>query len=372
LTSKKPEATIGNSGDLDMSDKALRELLRELSEVIGISGYEEEARAIILKEVEPFVDESWVDPLGNLLVIRKGKQDQPRILLDAHMDEIGFIVRYIHESGFLRLTPIGGWDSRVLPGHRVCLQPSESKSKKPVFGVIGATPPHLTTSKQRESVIAIDDLYVDIGVTSQKAVEAMGIRIGTPMTVWQPFIELPDDTVSGKAFDDRVGCLVIIEVLKQLAKSADHKCSIAVNFAVAEEVGGRGARTGAYTLDPDVALALECTSAGDMPGIPKHKSPTTLGKGPAITVADRTLIVHPKVLATLEQVARKEKISFQYKQPLGGGTDGGPISQSRKGIPTGVVSVPCRYIHSAISLLRLSDIKATIELVYGFTRSWQS
>jgi endoglucanase len=343
-----------------------------LSEVIGVSGFEVDARDIILKEIEPLVDEAWVDPLGNLLAIRKGKQDKPRILIDAHVDEIGFIVRYIHKNGFLRLTPIGGWDPRILPGHRVVIRPQGTQPSVRVYGVIGATPPHLTTTKQREKVIAIDDLYVDIGVTSDEAVKAKGIRIGTPLTVWQPFIELPDDTVSGKAFDDRVGCLIIIEVLKRLAKSRDHTATIAVNFAVCEEVGTRGARTGAYTLEPDVAVALECTSAGDMPGIPQHKSPTTLGKGPAITVADRTLIAHPKVLASLEEIANAEKIPYQYKQPLGGGTDGGAISQSRKGVPTGVVSVPCRYIHSAISLLRLSDIKATIDLVHGFTVKWKN
>jgi putative aminopeptidase FrvX len=354
-----------------MSINTLRSNLQKLSEVIGISGYETEARAVIRSEIEPLVDKIWVDPLGNLLAIRNGKEAHPRILLDAHADEIGFIVRYIHDNGFLRITPIGGWDPRILPGHRVILRPQGMPPSERVYGMIGATPPHLTTAKQREQVIAIEDLYVDIGVFSRKDVEAMGIRIGTPMTVWQPFIELPDDVVSGKAFDDRVGCLVIIEVLRRLAQNQDQTSTLVVNFAIGEEVGGRGARTGTYALDPDVALALECTSAGDMPGIPKHKSPTYLGKGPAITVADRTLIVHPKVLATLEEVAKKEKIPFQYKQPLGGGTDGGPISQTREGIPTGVVSVPCRYIHSAISLLRLSDIEKTIDLVHGFVQTWQ-
>jgi endoglucanase len=354
-----------------MSSQDLRPLLKQLSEVIGISGYEKEARDVIHQEIQELVDESWVDPLGNLLAIRKGKQDHPRILLDAHIDEIGFIVRYIHKDGFILITPIGGWDPRILPGHRVVLRPHGTSPSEHVYGVIGASPPHLTTAKQREKVLAIDDLYVDIGVTSQEAVTEKGIRIGTPMTVWQPFIEMPDDTLSGKAFDDRVGCLVIIEVLRRLAETGNHSATVVVNFAVAEEVGGRGARTGAYTLEPDVALALECTSAGDMPGIPKHKSPTQLGEGPALTVADRTLITHPKVLATLEKVVHKENIPFQYKQPLGGGTDGGPISQSRKGVPTGVVSVPCRYIHSAISLLRLNDITAAIDLVHGFVQTWR-
>ncbi|MFX0169681.1 MAG: M42 family metallopeptidase [Candidatus Hodarchaeota archaeon] len=354
-----------------MSIDNLRPLLKELSEIIGISGHESNVREFIQGEIEDFVDDIWVDPLGNLLAVQKGLKDHPRILLDAHVDEIGFIVRYIHENGFLRITPIGGWDPRILPGHRVIIKPQGSKASHKVFGVLGASPPHLTTAKQREKVIAIEDLYVDIGASSHQAVTDMGIRIGTPLTVWQPFIEMPDKIVSGKAFDDRVGCLIIIEVLRRLKKKGKNTPTVVVNFAVGEEVGGRGARTGAYTLDPDVALALECTSAGDMPGIPKHLSPTQLGKGPAITVADRTLIVHPKVLATLEDVVQKENIPFQYKQPLGGGTDGGPISQSRKGVPTGVVSVPCRYIHSAISLLCLSDIASTIDLVYGFIQTWQ-
>lgn len=354
-----------------MSTDILCKTLQKLSEVVGVSGFETGARDLIRNEIEPLVDEAWVDPLGNLLAIRKGKKEHPRILLDAHVDEIGFIVRYIHDDGFLRLTPIGGWDPRILPGHRVVLQPYGQSPRDRLFGVIGATPPHLTTPKQRENVIAMDDLYVDLGLSTKKSVEAMGIRVGTPLTIWQPFIQLPDDMVSGKAFDDRVGCLVIIETLRRLEKTHDHTATIAVNFAVAEEVGGRGAHTGAYTLEPDVALALECTSAGDTPGIPKHLSPTQIGKGPAITIADRSLIVHPKVLSTLEGAAKKQKISYQYKQPLGGGTDGGPISQSRHGVPTGVVSVPCRYIHSAISLLRLSDIAATIDLVNSFIQTWQ-
>jgi len=237
-----------------MSEDSLRKLLPKLSEAIGISGYEAEAREVIRREVEDLVDDVWVDALGNLLAVRKGKQEHPRILLDAHVDEIGFIVRYVHDNGFLRLTPIGGWDPRILPGHRVTLRPAGTDPSNRVYGVIGATPPHLTTAAQREKVISIEDLYVDIGVFSKEAVEEMGIRIGTQMTVWQPYIEMPDDTVSGKAFDDRVGCLVIIEVLRRLAKTGDHKSTVVANFAVAEEVGGRGARTGAYTLGKGLQL----------------------------------------------------------------------------------------------------------------------
>ncbi len=356
---------------MNLTEKSIIRTLQHLSEAVGISGFEEEPRNLIQKEIEEFVDKCWVDPIGNLLAIRKGGGKHPQILLDAHIDEIGFLVSHVDDQGFLRLAPIGGWDPRILPGHRVVLQVRRKGELHRIFGVIGAVPPHLTTEAQREKVIAIDDLFVDIGVHSQKEANELGVRVGTPLTVWQPFLEFSDDVYSGKSFDDRAGCTVLIEVLRRLAEDRNQSASVVFNFAMSEEVGGRGARTGAYTLDPDVALAIECTSAGDIPSIPRRQSPTQLGKGPAITIADRSLIAHPRVIETLEQTANERKIKWQLKQPLGGGTDGGQIAVSRSGVPTGVVSVPCRYIHSSISLLQLSDLAATIDLVYGFTQTWK-
>jgi endoglucanase len=354
--------------DIDQVQKTLK----TLSEVTGISGFEDKPRELIQQEIEQLVDKMWIDPIGNLLAIRKGTAKRPRILLDAHTDEIGFLVKFIDKNGFIRLSPIGGWDPRILPGQRVVFQSNQTKQVQPVYGVIGALPPHLTTAKQREKVIQIEDLFVDVGVTSREAVEKLGIRIGTPLTVWQPFIELPDGAFSGKAFDDRVGCTILIEVLRRLAEERNHSATVVFNFATSEEVGLRGARTGAYTLEPDVALAIECTSAGDLPGLAEHQSPTQLGQGPAITIADRSLITHPKVRDTLAKVAAAQNIPWQWKQPLiRGGTDGGAIALTRGGVPTGVVSVPCRYIHSAISLLQFSDVMATIDLVYGFIQTWK-
>ncbi len=355
-----------------MSIDQVQKTLKTLSEAIGLSGFEDTPRELIQQEIEPLVDKIWIDPVGNLLAIRKGSAKKPRILLDAHTDEIGFLVKFIDKNGFLRLSPIGGWDPRILPGQRVILQPKPKTQHQPVFGVIGALPPHLTTAKQREKVIQIEELFIDLGVTSPEAVKKLGIQIGTPLTVWQPFIELPDGAISGKAFDDRVGCTILIEILRRLAREQDHSATVVFNFASSEEVGLRGARTGAYTLEPDVALAIECTSAGDLPGLPEHQSPTQLGQGPAITIADRSLITHPKVRDTLAKVAAAQNIPWQWKQPLiRGGTDGGAIALTRGGVPTGVVSVPCRYIHSAISLLHLSDIMATINLVFGFIQTWK-
>jgi putative aminopeptidase FrvX len=356
---------------MNMKANKIAGTLQRLSEAIGISGFEDEPRNLILQEIEGLVDKCWVDPIGNLLAIRKGDSKHPRILLDAHMDEIGFLVSHVDNQGFARIAPIGGWDPRILPGHRVVLQVRRDNEFQRIYGVIGAVPPHLTTVKQRENVIPIDDLFIDLGVSSREEAGELGVRVGTPLAVWQPFLEFSDVVCSGKAFDDRAGCTVLIEVLRRLENEKEQSATVVFNFAVAEEVGGRGAKTGAYTLEPDVALAIECTSAGDMPSIPSHQSPTELGKGPAVTVADRSLVAHPRVVETLEQTANERKIPWQLKQPLGGGTDGGLIAVTRSGVPTGVVSVPCRYIHSSISLLRLNDLVSTVDLVQGFTQTWK-
>jgi len=354
-----------------MAVEALVDTLRRLSEAVGVSGFEGEPRQIIQQEIEGLVDKMWVDPLGNLLALRRGESKHPRILLDAHTDEVGFLVRHVDERGFLRLSPLGGWDPRILPGQRVVLQPRDEEGRpRRVYGVVVAVPPHLTTREQREKVIPLEELAVDIGVNSQQEAEELGVRVGTPLTVWQPFLELAGGSVTGKAFDDRAGCTVLIHVLRRLAQAREQQATVVANFAVAEEVGLRGARTGAYTLEPDVALALECTSAADVPGVPDHKNPTRLGQGPAITVADRSLVAHHRVVDTLRRVAVERGIPWQFKKPLTGGTDAGSIALTRGGVPAGVVSVPCRNIHSAVSLLRISDLQATIDLVYGFVEAW--
>jgi putative aminopeptidase FrvX len=349
-----------------------KDTLRQLSEAIGLAGFEDEARTRVHEIIEGLADKVWTDPLGNLLAVRKGKEERPRILLDAHMDEIGFLVQFVHDDGFLRITPLGGWDPRILPGHRIVLLTRDGAKFRRVFGVIAAIPPHLTTPAQRDKVIPFEDLIVDIGVQSRDEAEALGVKVGTPLTVWQPFLELSEDVVTGKALDDRAGCTVLIEVLRRLADTPRLSATVVCNFAIGEEVGGRGARTGAYTVNPDVGLAVECTSAGDFPSIPRHQSPTRLGGGPAITIADASMVAHPHVIATLEEVATEKKLRWQYKQPLGGGTDAGAISLTRRGVPTGVVSVPCRYIHSAVGLLHLSDLAATVDLVHGFIKAWPS
>jgi endoglucanase len=283
-------------------------------------------------------------------------------MLDAHMDEVGFMVKWIDEKGYLRFAPIGGWDERIIPGHRVEIL---TRSGEKRYGVIGSAPPHILKEEERKRPIPIEKMFIDVGASSQQEAIDMGIRIGDPLTIHYPFTELCTGYVTGKAFDDRAGCAVMIETVRRLAER-DLKANLVLSFVVGEEVGLRGARTAAYQIDPDLALALEGTIGADMPGVPPESQPVRLGRGPAITVADRTIIVSRKLIAGLEEVAEEEAIPYQYKLPTYGGTDAGAIHLIKAGILSGVVSVPCRFIHSPTSTLRLNDFENTVRLVTKF------
>ncbi|MGY4707100.1 M42 family metallopeptidase [Candidatus Bipolaricaulota sp. J31] len=335
--------------------------LKRLSDAFGVAGHEDEVREVIREMAAPYVDSCEVDPLGNLICSRG---DGPAVMLDAHMDEVGFLVRWIEPGGFLRLAPVGGWDERLLLGHRVVIRARDGHK---VRGIIGATPPHLLSQEERKKTVPLEELFVDVGAKSREEVEGMGITIGSPLTIHYPCELLREGYATGKAFDDRAGCLVALEALR-LTVDEGLPYKLVVNFAVGEELGLRGARAAAYRIVPKVALALEGTMGADVPGIAEAKQPTRVGKGPAITVADRSIVVRPRMVEFLEDIARSEGIPFQYKLPIYGGTDAGAIHLERGGVLAGVVSIPCRYIHSPVSLLSLSDLEATIKLVVGFLR----
>jgi len=337
------------------------DLLRELSDAFGVSGFEDEARERIAGLVSPYVDAVRTDALGNLIATRHGSGDFT-MMLDAHMDEVGFMVKWIDEKGYLFFAPIGGWDPRIIPGHRVEIL---TRSGDKCHGVIGSAPPHILTEEERKKPIPIEKMFIDVGASSRQEAVAMGFKIGDPLTIHYPFPEIHPGYVTGKAFDDRAGCAVMIETARRLAKS-DLKVNLVLSFVVGEEVGLRGARTAAYQVDPDLALALEGTIGADMPGVPEENQPVRLGRGPAITVADRTIIVSRQLIAALEEIAEEETIPYQYKLPTYGGTDAGAIHLTKAGIQAGVVSVPCRFIHSPTSTMRLNDFENTVRLVTAF------
>jgi len=340
-------------------------LQQKLSSLIGVSGYEDDVRNFIIGEIEQkeLADRAWIDPLGNVLAIKEGEVGDNRILLDAHIDEIGFMISHIEKRGFLRFVPIGGWDKRILLGQSTILK---SGSEEFFHGIIGSKPPHLTSAEERKKVLEISDMYIDIGLNSKEEVLKNNINIGTVGTLFSPFVEFPNGMVRGKAFDDRTGCNVILQIMMLLKEKYHLKDTVLFNFAVQEEIGGQGALTGAYNLKPTKALAIENTTAADVPGINDSEIPAYLGKGPAITIADKSIISNPKINERLVKNAELDKIPYQFKKPRYGGTDAAKIQITRVGVPSSVVSVPCRYIHSPTSLLKLEDIYNTIRLIEAF------
>ena len=339
------------------------DLLEQLSNSFGPSTFEDDVRDLLVDLVKPMVDELHIDRLGNVIATRRGRRDNI-LLLDAHMDEVGFLVSYIEETGFLRLFPLGGWDARVLPGHVLNVR---AKDGTIVRGIVGTVPPHITAEAERSKAHALDDLFVDIGASSRQQVLDLGIDTGTPVAPGYPFERLSDDLVMGKAFDDRAGCTIASCVLDAL-QGEDLDLTLVVSFSTSEELGLRGARAVANQVDADIAIALEGTTAVDVPGVVGARKLASMGAGPTVTIADRSAVASRRVVGLLEDVAAKNKIKYQRKLPGGGGTDAAAIQSTGDGVLVGVISVPCRYIHAPLSMLRPSDLDAAVALAAGFVR----
>jgi endoglucanase len=339
------------------------EIVEQLSNAFGPAGFEDEVRVIVRELVEPLVDELRVDALGNLLAVKRGASERT-LMIDAHMDEIGFMVSFVEDGGFLRFSTIGGWDARIIPSHRMTIRTDEGVD---VHGVVGTLPPHLLSAEERAKPHKIEDLFVDIGVNTADEVAKLGIRIGSPALIAYPFQQLQGTLVTGKAFDDRAGCAVLIATLAALAEETP-ELTVAAAFTVREEVGLIGAGTAAFQIEPDLALVLEGTIGADMPGVARTRQVTRLGAGPAITVADGSQIVKPELVRFLTSTADELHIPWHYKLPPFGGTDGGAIQRSRAGVRSATVSIPCRYIHSPFSVMRMDDFEHTVALTTAFAR----
>jgi len=337
-----------------MSD--IKSLLEKLSNAHGISGWEGSVQQIVRDEIAPFVDEMRVDSLGNLIATKKG--ERPSIMIEAHADEIGLMVKQVDEKGFIRFIRIGGWFDQTLLNQRVIIHTRSGS----VAGVIGSKPPHVMKEEERKKVVEARDMFIDIGATSQRQVEDLGILIGTPISIDRTFASLLGDRVTGKAFDNRAGLIVMIEALKRTKA----KSTIYAVATVQEEVGLKGAKVTAFDLNPDLAIAADVTIPGDHPGIEKKDAPIEMGKGPVLVAADasgRGLIATPQVLEWLVGTAREFEIPVQLEASDGGTTDASSIYLTRSGIPTGVISVATRYIHSPVEVLCLSDIDKAADLM---------
>ncbi|MBQ3569848.1 MAG: M42 family metallopeptidase [Methanocorpusculum sp.] len=331
-------------------------LLEKLSNANGISGAEGAVAKIIRDEVAPYVDEIKTDRMGNLVAIKKG--DDFKIMLAAHMDEIGLMVQYIDEKGFIRFVGVGGWYNPVLVSQRVILH----GEKGDVPGVLGMKPPHVMEEADRKKPIELANLFIDVGAHSAEEVEAMGITVGTTVTIDRDYQPLAGTVVTGKALDNRVGCAMLIGALKEM----ETKHTIYAVFTVQEEVGLKGAKTAAFSLNPDVAVATDVTIPGDSPGIERRKAPVFMGEGPVVVMVSasgRGHLADPRMVDWLKKTAKKHDIKIQLEVGDGGNTDASAINFERGGIPSVPVSVPARYIHSPVEVIDLKDLQGAIELL---------
>lgn len=339
-------------------------LLKKLSDALGVSGYELEVKPLIMEEIKDLADEIRVDKLGNIIAFKKGSSKGPKIMLAAHMDEIGLVVTHIDNRGFLRFTGIGGWNERILPGQRVIIRTEKGK----IRGVIGMKPPHIMTPEEKKQILEMGKLFVDIGVSSKEEATNLGVKIGSVMILDREMVRLAGtDRVTGKAFDDRIGVAVLIHVLKAL-KNVEHEANVYAVFTVQEEIGLKGATVSAFAVKPDVGIAVDVTIANDVPVVEEKDWITQMGKGPAIKVLDKGNISHPKVREMLIKIAEEEKIPYQLEVLTGGATDAAAIMLTREGVPVSTISIPTRYIHSPIEVIDLKDAIYASKLLASFVK----
>ncbi|MDQ3458100.1 MAG: M42 family metallopeptidase [Deinococcota bacterium] len=335
------------------------ELLKRLSEVAGVPGREERVRELIRAELEGVVDSLSEDAMGNLIAFKGGNTEQAkRVMLSAHMDEIGFYVSFIDDKGFLRVNPAGGFDARTLFARQVTVHARGGD----LVGVLNpATKPiHILPPDERGKVPQLHEFAIDLGMSGEAVKER--VRVGDPVTLIQECRDL-GAVVTGKAMDDRASCWIQIETLKRLQEPAYDVYAV---FSVQEEVGLRGARTGAYHIEPDIGIALDVTLAVDTPGGAEHQRVSELGKGVALKVMDSSAISTRWLLDAFIQLAEAEAIPYQLEVLPLGGTDAGAIQLSRAGVPSLTLSTPTRYIHTVTEMVSKSDLGAAVKLLTAY------
>jgi len=354
---------------MPMKDAAFS-LLRELTEAHGAPGHEDGPRAIFARELGP-LGTLTTDRLGSVLCEvggRTGAKPGPRVMITAHLDEVGFMVHSITEAGFLTLVPLGGWWTHTLLAQRVRVR---TRTGREHLGLITSTPPHFLSESEKTKVLAMEQLYVDVGASSRRhAEETMGLRPGDVIVPDSACTPLSDpDLLCAKAFDNRVGVAVTIAALQQLAASSYPPPGQLLGVAtVQEEIGCRGAETAAVLARPEVALVIEGTPADDTPGHPASARQSVLGKGPQIRVMDPTALMNPRLVQFVTDVATEKNIPYQLAVRRSGGTDARAFTTSGLGVPSVVIGVPARYIHTHNAVIHLDDYLATVALVVEVAR----
>ncbi len=322
----------------------MRELVQKLTGIYGPAGNEELISQAIREEIEPYVDEIKVDVMGNLIATRKGNGNGKRIMLAAHMDQIGLMITHIDEKGFLRFARIGG----ISEAYSICRRVIFNNG---IVGVIG-----YETELDSWKDITLSKMYIDIGASSKEEAEQL-VKIGD-VAVYHPLFSASNGKYMGGAMDDRAGCALLVQTIKNIGETPNDLYFV---FTVQEELGLRGAKTSAYALNPDLGIAIDVTATGDTPKC--RPMAVSLGKGPAIKIKDSSVLAHPLVKDLMIETAQNHGIPYQLEILEYGGTDSGAIHLSRGGVPSGVLSIPCRYVHSDSETIDASDMENGVKLL---------
>lgn len=339
--------------------KETKQLLKQLTDIDGIAGHEYDIKHEMRALLEPNSDEMIYDNLGGVFGKKQSQSGNKTIMIAGHLDEVGFMVTKIDDNGYIKFTPVGGWWNQVMLSQKVTI--TTDKGDK-IRGVIGSKPPHVLGAEERKKPVDIDKMFIDVGAKDKKEAEAAGIEIGNMITPYSEFETLLNSNyLMAKAFDNRYGCALAVDVLDEL-KDTSVQVNVVSGANVQEEVGLRGAKVAAYKIKPDLAIAVDVCIAYDSPGM-EQDGDVKLGEGPAVIALDGSNIGHVGFLRHVKKVAKAHNIALQFDTMPGGGTDAGNIHTSLDGIPSICISVPVRYMHSNVSVLHQEDYQKAVQLV---------
>jgi putative aminopeptidase FrvX len=334
-------------------------MLKELTDAKGIPGNEREVREVMKKYIAPFADEVTTDGLGSLIAKKAGKEGGPKIMVAGHLDEVGFMITKIDDKGFLRFQTVGGWWGQVMLAQRVTIV----TRKGDVTGIIGSKPPHILSAEARKKPVEIKDMFIDIGAASREEATEWGVRPGNMVVPYFEFTVMNNEKMLlAKAWDNRIGCAIAIDVLKQL-KDVDHPNVVYGVGNVQEEVGLRGAKTAAAKINPDIGFAVDVGIAGDTPGISEREAMSKMGKGPQVVIYDASLVAHKGLRDLVTDTADELNIPYQFESIPGGGTDAGSIHLTHNGVPALPITIATRYIHSHAAMLHRDDYENAVKLI---------
>ncbi|MCM3122663.1 M42 family metallopeptidase [Mesobacillus sp. AQ2] len=334
-------------------------MLKDLTDAKGIPGNEREPREVMKKYITPFADEVTTDGLGSLIAKKVGDANGPKIMVAGHLDEVGFMVTSIDDKGFIRFQTVGGWWSQVMLAQRVTIVTRKGE----ITGVIGSKPPHILPAEARKKPVDIKDMFIDIGASSRDEAKEWGVTPGDMVVPYFEFTVMNNEKMLlAKAWDNRIGCAIAIDVLKGL-KDAEHPNVVYGVGTVQEEVGLRGAKTSAQSIEPDIGFGVDVGIAGDTPGVTEKEALSKMGDGPQIIIYDASMVSHKGLRDFVTDLADELNIPYQFDAVAGGGTDSGAIHLTHRGVPALSITIATRYIHSHAAMLHRDDYENAVKLI---------